>query len=406
MKNNIVKIFSFKVFSATLLVAGACIGGGILGVPVEAGGLGFYPSALILLFSWLFMTLTSFLYAEASLWMEEKDAHVVTISRHLLGKWGEFFAVILYIFMGYASLVAYNAGGGQLIASMFEDYFLLPLPLSLAAIIYALLLGTVFYFGAKIVGAINMMLMVGLIGSYLILVTLGIEGILPLLLTRSSWHRFYTVIPLMITSFSFQMIVPSIALYLDKDPKSLKYTLIMGTTIALIFYLLWIFVVMGTVPNEGLGGLQEALENGRVATVSLKIFAQKKIIATLGEFFAFFAIATSYLGIGLGLFDFLADLFGIKKTIKGKSLLGALVAIPTLCITMTFPNIFLIALDITGSFGDSLLNGVIPVLLVWVGRYVIGYKSELKLFGGKATLVFLFLGSISIIATQIMKWMF
>jgi tyrosine-specific transport protein len=63
-------------------------------------------------------------------------------------------------------------------------------------------------------------------------------------------------------------------------------------------------------------------------------------------------------------------------------------------------------LDITGSFGDSLLNGVIPVLLVWVGRYVIGYKSELKLFGGKATLVFLFLGSISIIATQIMKWMF
>ena len=403
MKEMFLKFFSYKVLSASLLIGGACIGGGILGVPVEAGSLGFYPSAIILLSSWLFMTLTAFLYAEASLWMEEKDAHIVTITSHLLGKKGEYIAVILYIFMGYASLVAYNAGGSQLIGYMFEGLFSVRLTPLLGSIIYATLFGSGFYFGAKVVGAINMMLMVGLILSYIMLITFGIEGIQLSLLARSSWTGFYTVIPLMITSFSFQMIVPSIALYLNKDPKSLKYTLIMGTTLALIFYILWIFVVMGTVPNEGRFGLKEALENGQVATASLKIFAHRKIIATLGEWFAFFAIGTSYLAIGVGLFDFLADLFQIEKKGRNKLVLTLLVVLPTLCITMTFPNIFLIALDVTGGFGDSILNGLIPVLLVWVGRYTIGYKSELMVMGGRSMLILLAICSISIIITQIMK---
>ena len=404
MKAVLSKFFSYKVVSASFLVAGACIGGGILGVPVEAGRLGFFPSAVMLLLSWLFMTLTAFLYGEAALWMEEENAHVVSIAKHLLGRWGEWIAVLLYIFIGYASLVAYNSGGSQLIGHLFHGIFGVALSPILGAILYAVVFGSVFYFGAKILGAINTALMVGLIISYLMMTFLGIGGVKETLLQRSSWEGFYAVVPLMITSFSFQMIVPSVALYLDKDREDLKATLVFGATLALIFYLLWIFVVMGTVPNEGKNGLQEALENSQVATSSLRVYAHKNIIAVLGEWFAFFAITTSYLGIGLGLFDFLADLIGVQKKGLGKLVLGLLVVLPTLYITMTYPNTFLAALDITGGLGDSILNGVIPVLMVWMGRYVIGYKSDFQLFGGRSMLVVLLLASFSIIASQILKW--
>ena len=400
MKALLTRFFSFKVFSAALLIGGACIGGGILGVPVEAGNLGFYPSALILLGSWLFMTLTAFLYAEASLWMDDENAHVVSIAKHLLGKKGEWVAVILYLFIGYASLVAYNSGGAQLIEH-FSEGSIKPVWCN---VIYAALFGSTFYFGAKIVGLINMLLMVGLIISYILMIGLGVEGITVNLLTYSSWTGFYTVIPLMITSFSFQMIIPSIALYVDKNPKDLRNTILFGATLALIFYLLWIFVVMGTVPVEGKNGLNEALENGRVATTSLKVYAHHPIIGTLGEFFAFFAISTSYLAIGLGLYDFLADLFNLKKRGLGKCILGLLVVLPTLYITMTFPNIFLAALDITGGFGDSILNGILPVIMIWIGRYVIGYKSSLKLIGGRSLLSLIFFCSLMIITSQILKW--
>jgi tyrosine-specific transport protein len=404
MKAVLSRFFSYKVLSAGFLVAGACIGGGILGVPVEAGSLGFYPSAIMLLMSWLFMTLTAFLYGEAALWMKDENAHIVSIAKHLLGRWGEWIAVIFYIFMGYASLVAYNSGGSQLIGNLFQGMFSVTLTPIESSILYAGVFGSVFYFGAKILGAINTLLMLGLIVSYVMMTTMGIEGVKSELLSRSSWTGFYAVIPLMITSFSFQMIVPSVALYLDKDAKDLKYTLIFGATLALVFYLLWIFVVMGTVPNEGKDGLKEALEHGQVATVSLRLYAHRNIIAVLGEWFAFFAITTSYLGIGLGLFDFLADLFRIEKKGLGKFILGLLVVLPTLYITMTYPNTFLDALDITGGLGDSILNGVIPVLMVWMGRYVIGYESELKLMGGKTVLSALFICSLLIITSQILKW--
>ncbi len=399
MKAVLSRFFSFKVLSAALLIGGACIGGGILGVPVEAGSLGFYPSALILLGSWLFMTLTAFLYAEASLWMEEENAHVVSIAKHLLGRKGEWVAVLLYLFMGYASLVAYNSGGAQLIEHFSEG----SIKLVWCNVIYAVIFGSTFYFGAKIVGLINMLLMFGLIVSYLFMIGLGLEGINTSLLTHFSWRGFYTVIPLMITSFSFQMIIPSIALYLDKNPRDLKYTIVFGVTLALIFYLLWIFVVMGTVPVEGKNGLNEALKNAQVATASLKVYAHHPIIGTLGEFFAFFAISTSYLAIGLGLYDFLADLFNLKKRGLGKCILGLLVVLPTLYITMTFPNIFLAALDITGGFGDSILNGILPVIMIWIGRYVIGYKSSLKLLGGRTLLSLIFICSLMIITSQILK---
>lgn len=400
------RLFSYKVLSAALLLAGACIGGGILGVPVEAGALGFWPSATMLFVSWLFMTLTAFLYAEAALWMEEENAHVVSIAKHLLGRWGEWLAVIIYIFIGYASLVAYNAGGAQLIQYLFEGAFgvqVAPLP---AAIIYAAVFGSIFYFGAKILGALNMILMGGLIASYFTMTFLGIEGVKTSLLARSSWTGFYAVVPLMITSFSFQMIVPSLALYLDKDAKDLKLTILFGATLALIFYLLWIFVVMGTVPNEGKLGLKESLEKAQVATISLKYYAHRPIIGILGEFFAFFAITTSYLGIGLGLFDFFADLFKVEKKGMGKIILGLLVVLPTLYITMAFPNTFLAALDISGGLGDSILNGILPVLMIWMGVYVIGYKKEFSFVSSKPLLALLFTGSVAIIASQILKWMF
>ncbi|MCH9621553.1 MAG: Tyrosine-specific transport protein [Chlamydiia bacterium] len=398
------RLFSYKILSASLLLAGACIGGGILGVPVEAGALGFYPSAAMLIAAWLFMTFTAFLYAESSLWMEDDDAHVVSIAQHLLGRFGGWIAIAIYIFIGYASLVAYNAGGSQLIEHFSSAFFSVDLTPMMSSILYAVLFGSVFYFGSKVLGAINMVLMTGLIISYLMMISIGVEGVQGKLLSRGSWEGFYSVIPLMITSFSFQMIVPSIALYLNKNAKDLKLAIIVGACLALLFYLFWIFVVMGTVPNEGKLGLQEALKHGEVATKSLKYYAHRPVIGILGEFFAFFAITTSYLGIGLGLYDFFADLFKVEKKGMGKIILGLLVVLPTLYITMSYPNTFLFALDVSGGLGDSILNGILPVAMIWMGAYVIGYKQTYTVIGSKIVLSLLFLGSIGIIISQILKW--
>ena len=107
--------------------------------------------------------------------------------------------------------------------------------------------------------------------------------------------------------------------------------------------------------------------------------------------FAFFAITTSFLGVTLGLLDFLAD--GLKKTKRGWShlQLACLTFGPPLIIAMIYPSLFLIALTFAGGIGCALLLGLLPVLMVWVARYCPKYSSTIpsQLFGGRWMLSFL-----------------
>src|SRR5688572_9900927 len=105
-----------SVLSATLLVGGTCIGGGMLALPIATGEVGFFPSLLMMLVGWAFMTTTALFLAEVNLWMEP-GVHVITMASRLLGPLGKAVAWILYLFIGYASLVAYTAGGGDLIVA-------------------------------------------------------------------------------------------------------------------------------------------------------------------------------------------------------------------------------------------------------------------------------------------------
>ena len=45
------------------------------------------------------------------------------------------------------------------------------------------------------------------------------------------------------------------------------------------------------------------------------------------------------------------------------------------------------AMDASGGLGDSILNGIIPVLMVWKGRYVLGYSKDFRVPGGRLLLV-------------------
>ena len=59
-----------SVLSVVCLVAGTCIGGGMLALPVATGVAGFFPSILTMLFCWAAMTASALLLLEASLWDE------------------------------------------------------------------------------------------------------------------------------------------------------------------------------------------------------------------------------------------------------------------------------------------------------------------------------------------------
>lgn len=366
------------LISATFLVGGTIIGGGMLALPVVTGISGFWPSATLMLVCWLMMTLTALLFMEVSLWMEE-GVHVISMTSRILGPAGKWVAWVLYLFICYASLVGYAAGGGVMIADVLDRIMNISISNDFGALVFMGLFGTAFYFGNKVVGRINAMLFTAMIASYAGLVGMGINEVKPSLLNYKNWQPAILAIPVILTSFSFQTMVPSLTPYLKRHKNSLRIAIVGGTTIALLVYLVWQWLMLGIVPVEGENGLAEALRLGEPATQFVTEHVHGLYLAYVVQFFAFFALVTSFLGMGLGLFDFLSDGLKIEEKGVGKFWLTLLIGLPTLFFATQFERIFLLAFDATGGYGDSILNGLIPVMLVWVGKYHLGYG---KVSGG------------------------
>jgi tyrosine-specific transport protein len=311
-------------------------------------------------------------------------------------------AWVLYLFIGYASLVAYTAGGGELLGAGLNGVLGTSLSNNLSIVLFVILFGTILYLGNVFLGRVNSLLMIGLVVSYLLIVVGGVPHIDFRLLSRSSWGNTLIAVPLLLTIFSFQTIVPSLTLYLKKDARALRMSIILGTTGALLIYIIWQCLVLGTVVLEGEVGLARALELGKPATEFLGAAVASTWLGKVADCFAFFALVTSFLGISLGLFDFLADGLKIERTRLGNIALGLLVALPTLFFALTMERVFLRALDMSGGIGDSLLNGLLPALMVWVGRYRKHFISDYPPFGGKPLIVFVILYALGVFTIELL----
>lgn len=376
-----------STLSAVLLVAGTCIGGGMLALPIATGISGFLPSLLVMAICWFSMTATALLLLEASLWMEE-GAHIITMTSTILGRWGRRLSWVLYVFICYASLVAYAAGGGAQMASACGHYCHFLISKDWGAVLFTLLFSAATFIGNWFVGRVNTLLFGAMILAYFALVATGFSEVKPALLIHQNWSTSMIAVPLLLTAFSFQTMVPSLTPYLKRNIKSLRIAIIAGTFLAMVIYLVWQWIILGIVPVEGEKGLAEALARGDLpATEFLRLHVSGKWVSIIAEFFAYFAIATSFLGIALGLFDFLSDGLKIKKDFLGKAIIGLIIVLPTIIIATRFERVFMTAMDASGGIGDSILNGIIPVLMVWRGRYLLGYKGDFRVPGGKILLV-------------------
>lgn len=397
------KIQKNSVLSALFLVAGTCVGGGMLALPVATGISGFFPSLVMMAICWIAMTATALLLLEVSLWMEE-GVHLISMVSRILGTPGKIVSWCLYLFICYASLVAYAAGGGVQVAHGLNEYFSIVITKDWGAILFCLFFGGVLYLGSHLIGRVNAILFTALVVAYFALVGSGIDEIKPELLLNRKWSGVYMAVPLLLTSFSFQTMVPSLTPYLKSHARSLRFAIIGGTTLVFVIYAIWQTLILGIVPAEGPHSLSAAMMAGEPATQFLREHVEGRWVYLLAEYFAFFAIITSFLGIGLGLFDFLSDGLKIKKAGIGNLFLGLLIIVPTLIFSTQYERAFLVALETSGGFGDSILNGLIPVLMVWVGRYHmnLGNQHSCQLPGGRFTLSIIFIFFAITLALEVM----
>lgn len=391
---------SGSVLGGMLLIAGSCIGAGMLALPIISGISGFFPSLSMFFLGWFFMTITALLLVEVNGWFSKK-VNLLTMAEHSLGKWGKGICWITYLFLFYALLVAYISGIGSLVSSFFQTNFHFSLPIWAGSLIFVLLFGWIVYLGTRNVDLLNRGLMIGKIGFFILLILIGFQYIRPGLLLRTDPTYAPAALPLLVIAFGFHNMIPSLTAYLKGNLKKVRLTIIGGSLIVLVVYLIWQVLVLGIVPLQGANGLVASLAKDQEASQAIAAIVLSSWIKTFSQGLAFFALLTSFLAQALSLVHFLADGLKISYKKQENANMCFLALLPPLILSLIYPQLFFKALNFAGGICAVILFGLLPVAMVWKGRYRMKTPGTYEVPGGKFTLVLIFAFALLILFLQL-----
>ena len=386
-----------KTLSGTLLISGTAIGAGMLGIPLITAKAGFLPALGITTAVWLFMLATGYLYLEAALWMHE-GANILSISRRFLGRSGRLFSGGTYLFLYYCLMIAYFAGGAPIFIELIRNGLGLAPAGMWGYLFYGLVFGGIVFVGLKFVDRINYLLMAAMFLAYFALIGGGSSAVSVERFGERDWSEALFAAPILFSAFGFHNVIPSLVTYFDRNAKVLRRSIFWGTFIPFLVFVVWQWLIIGVVP---LSAIEEALANGQPATQALQSLTGHPWIMRTGQFFAFFALITSMLGVAFSMVDFLADGLKWKATGGRRILLCLAVFLPPFALSVLDPSIFVLAISFAGGFGEAFLNGLLPVAIVWVGRYLRKVEGREQLFGGKKILGFLALFGAAVVIIEV-----
>lgn len=388
------------LIGGVLLIAGSCIGAGMLALPIMTGLAGFFPSLVMFLIAWGFMTVTGLLMVEVNGSFQER-VNIVSMVGRAFGPAGRILSWVLYLFLFYSLLVAYISGSGSLSSTYFQTVFSWHLPKWVGALFFTAIFGGLAYQGTRTVDHWNRVFMFGKILTYLGMVFLGVHYIEPKLLLRTEPSYAIFSLPVLVIAFGYHNMVPTIMTYMNNDVRLVRKTILAGSLFALIVYLIWEVVVLGIVPAEGDWGIINSLQQGRQASDAVAGILGSSWVSNFAEALALFALLSSFLAQTLALIHFLADALKVKGEKNENVWLCVLALAPPLFFAFIYPNLFLSALNFAGGICAVILFGVLPALMAWKNRYHQNVASSYRVAGGKKLLIAILIIALGIVIFQV-----
>ncbi|WP_253377779.1 tyrosine transporter TyrP [unidentified bacterial endosymbiont] len=390
-----------RTLGSIFIVAGTTIGAGMLAMPLAAAGVGFGVTLLLLGMLWALMCYTALLLLEVYQHVPV-DTGLGSLAARYLGRYGQWITGFSMMFLLYALAAAYISGAGELIASSVNDGFDADITPATGAIVFALIGGGVVCVGTSLVDLFNRFLFSAKILFLVVMLALLAPHIhsVNLLTLPLEKGLALSAIPVIFTSFGFHGSVPSIISYMNGDTGKLRRVFIIGSAIPLIAYIFWQLVTLGSIDSSTFIGLmaEHSGLNGLLKALREVVFSSHVELAV--HLFADLALATSFLGVALGLFDYLADLFQRRNTVTGRLQTGAITFLPPLAFALFYPRGFVMALGYAG-VALSVLALLLPSLLAWKSRQQ-HPGSGYRVAGGKPLLCIVFGFGVVIILVQVL----
>ncbi|NRF12638.1 aromatic amino acid transport family protein [Vibrio coralliilyticus] len=387
-----------KVLGSTLIIAGTTIGAGMLALPLASAGIGFTTSLIIMVALWALMAYTALLMIELHQ-HADTSATLHTLANQFLGQKGKWVASFSMLFLFYSLCAAYIAGGGAQFGERISQITGVEISGMTSTVIFTIVVAAVVTIGTATVDKVNRVLFaIKLIAMAMVLTFLAPNVTESYLLSMPVEQGLVVAaIPVIFTSFGFHGSIPAIVNYLDGNTPSLRKAIIVGSSIPLIIYVFWQIVTLGVVSQDALVDNQGL--SGLISTLSTKVH-QSGLGQTIGVF-ADLALLTSFLGVSLGLFEFLGDSFNKKKAASSRIVVGAITFVPPMGFALFYPQGFIMALGYA-AIALAILAIFLPIMMVKKARVAEDTQGGYQVFGGTAGLMISGTVGFVIIAAQLL----
>ncbi|WP_217515353.1 aromatic amino acid transport family protein [Vibrio metschnikovii] len=387
-----------KLLGSSLIIAGTTIGAGMLALPLASAGLGFSTALVIMLGLWALMAFTALLMVEIHQYSSQ-DATLHTLAKEILGTKGKWIATFAMLFLFYSLCAAYIAGGGGQFTQRISEFTGFTISAPTGTLLFTVIVAAVVTIGTATVDKVNRLLFAGKIIAMIMVLTFLAPNVTESYLLSMPLGQGLIIasIPVIFTSFGFHGSIPAIVNYLDGHTPSLRKAIVFGSAIPLIIYILWQLATLGVVSQA------ELVQNSGLSALigTLARSAHQSGLGSMIGIFADLALLTSFLGVSLGLFEFMGDTLRKKGAGVNRFVASVATFTPPLLFALFYPQGFIMALGYA-AIALAVLAIFLPIAMVVRVRSQASSSEYYQVIGGKPALMITGVIGLLIVAAQLM----
>lgn len=377
-----------SIFGGACIIASVCVGGGMLGLPSAGAGAWTFWTVAVMVLTMVVMAVSGAMLLEAYRGYDIR-ASFNTVTKDVLGSKANVISNLSVYFVGGILLYAYITSLGLLLQGVTG------IESRLSSILCVLVFGGIVWHSTRAVDRISVLLIVFMVLSFAFSIwglTTNIDFSV-LFDTATSGQNDYAkyammMFPVALTSFGYHHSVSSMRAYYGEERKAAK-AILYGTLISLGLYLVWICSIFGNLPRAEFAPIIANEGNIDVLLGALGGVVNSPLVKQTLNAFSMAAILSSFIGVGLGVFDFLADLFQFKDDKVGRTKSWLVTFMPPLVLSLLSPFGFVTAISYAGA-AATIWTCIIPALLVYKVRKQ-QTQPEFRAFGGSLMIVLVFI---------------
>ena len=354
-----------------MIIASTTIGAGMFALPIESAGMWTVWTTIALVFTWFCMLCSGLLLLETNLHYPV-GASFHTMAKDTLGSTWNIINGLSLAFVGYILCYAYISGSSSMLQQLtqtseaIQPWLGVGLAFSVALCIF---------WSTSLVEKLATIFIVSMIVSFVLstqgmLLKLNPELLLPEIYQENLTQYMpyiWVALPFLLPAFGYHHNVSSLVKHYGKSPAQIKKSILLGTAIALCLYLAWIVGVFGHLSQSEVIAVKSKGGNISALVDTLNKALNNNLSEILLMMFTNMAVLSSFLGVALGLFDYLADVFQFDKSRKGRFKTVLLTFIPPMLASFYYPNGFLMAIGFAG-LAATLWAVIVPAMMAYVCR--------------------------------------